>query len=234
MKRKKLLTLLLSTALIATIGIGSTLAYFTDNDAATNTITTGKVDISMTEGFKLENLVPGDSVEEKAVVKVETGSVDSYLRVKMEVLPKENVTLTEEQVAAITKVIEGSMDAAWVYSETNGYYYYNANEGTAVADTEYVFYDGFKLPVEWGNEYASKGIEIKLYAEAIQKAHFSPYRNANTGNIYAWYEEERDPSLETAEPTDVAVLVDGAEASLEITDGMVTLPMSGSVYNYSK
>ena len=48
-QKRKLATLAATTGLIGIIGVGSTLAYFTDSDAATNIIETGKVDISLFE-----------------------------------------------------------------------------------------------------------------------------------------------------------------------------------------
>ena len=46
MKKRNLLISLLSLALVAVIGVGATLAYFTDKtDTKKNTFTTGKVDI---------------------------------------------------------------------------------------------------------------------------------------------------------------------------------------------
>ena len=41
--KKKSLALALSLALIAVVGIGSTFAYFTDNDTKTNVVTMGLV-----------------------------------------------------------------------------------------------------------------------------------------------------------------------------------------------
>ena len=48
MKRKIMLGIA-SIAMVLTIAIGGTLAYFTDTDSAANVITMGKVDISLVE-----------------------------------------------------------------------------------------------------------------------------------------------------------------------------------------
>ena len=48
MKNRKLLVAATSTALVAVVGIGATLAYFTDSDDATNVVTMGHVDINLT------------------------------------------------------------------------------------------------------------------------------------------------------------------------------------------
>lgn len=49
MNKKKLGTGLLALALVGVVGIGGSLAWFTDTDNRTNTFTTGKVDITLTE-----------------------------------------------------------------------------------------------------------------------------------------------------------------------------------------
>ena len=49
MNKKKILVLAVSVCLVAILAIGGTLAYFTDTDQATNTFTTGGVDITLIE-----------------------------------------------------------------------------------------------------------------------------------------------------------------------------------------
>lgn len=49
MNKKKLLVLLMSLVMVATIAIGTTLAYFTDTDSATNVFTVGNVEIDLNE-----------------------------------------------------------------------------------------------------------------------------------------------------------------------------------------
>ena len=49
MNKKKLIPLLSAVALVGVIGVGSTLAYFTDNDAANNVVTMGHVNIELDE-----------------------------------------------------------------------------------------------------------------------------------------------------------------------------------------
>lgn len=53
MDKKKMITMLVALTLVATVGIGATLAYFTDKDAVTNVITMGKVDVSLEEPILL-------------------------------------------------------------------------------------------------------------------------------------------------------------------------------------
>lgn len=83
--KKKVLSLCLVVALVATAVIGGTLAYFTDTDSKDNVFTTGKVDISLQENFDSNNakLLPGsqkvNAVQKEVSIKAELGSEDAYV-----------------------------------------------------------------------------------------------------------------------------------------------------------
>ena len=82
--KKKIVSLALAVCLIAIAAVG-TLAYFTDTDDATNTFTTGKVDIILNENFDKDNakLLPGsqttNAIPKEVSIKLENGSEDSYV-----------------------------------------------------------------------------------------------------------------------------------------------------------
>ncbi len=94
--KKKILTLSLCVALIAIAVVGTTLAYFTDTDNATNTFSVGGVKIDLHEDNKegkvdeeyqkwLEDqvLMPGDNKTNtvaKVVTVENTGKSDAYVR----------------------------------------------------------------------------------------------------------------------------------------------------------
>lgn len=97
--KKKLVTLCAALALCATAIIGGTLAYFTDTKTATNTFSVGNVAITLDEakvnemGEKDGNtrvtentykLIPGHTYTKDPTIKVNDGSLDSYLFVKVE------------------------------------------------------------------------------------------------------------------------------------------------------
>ncbi len=111
--KKKILSLVLVAALALT-AVGSTLAYFTDTESATNTFTVGSVDIQLLESQYYtnvdtdktwediekdaetydeyleetgKNLVPGKEVK-KAIYVENTGKNDAYVRVRIQ-LPKD-------------------------------------------------------------------------------------------------------------------------------------------------
>ena len=78
--KKKILVLCLVVALAVTAVVGGTLAYFTDTDNATNTFTTGKVDITLNETFSENDakLLPGKNIAK--IVNVTNNEEDAYVR----------------------------------------------------------------------------------------------------------------------------------------------------------
>jgi predicted ribosomally synthesized peptide with SipW-like signal peptide len=85
MNKRKILLLGASLCIVATLAIGGTLAYFTDNDSKTNTFTIGKVDIKLVENFDADDakLIPGsqttNNIKKEVSIKLESGSEDSYV-----------------------------------------------------------------------------------------------------------------------------------------------------------
>jgi predicted ribosomally synthesized peptide with SipW-like signal peptide len=90
MKKKSILTMVVSLALVGVIAVGSTLAYLTSTATKTNTFTVGKVNISETE-TKWEssgadhNLVPGVTLDKDPTFTVAAGSEDCYVYMKVAV-----------------------------------------------------------------------------------------------------------------------------------------------------
>jgi len=84
MKNKKIAIVIASLVLIASLVIGGTIAYLTDTDSATNTITVGAIDIDLDEpNWDDDNdgkdKVPGDTEVKDPIVTAVDG--DSYMRV---------------------------------------------------------------------------------------------------------------------------------------------------------
>lgn len=85
--KKKIISLCLVIALVATAIAGATLAYFTDTDTVENTFTMGKVEIDLTEnegneqeGIDYEDaIVPGHVFAKDPTVEIKEGSEDAYL-----------------------------------------------------------------------------------------------------------------------------------------------------------
>ncbi|WP_270639688.1 SipW-dependent-type signal peptide-containing protein [Longibaculum muris] len=191
MKKKKLTTLVAGLALVGAVAFGATLAYFTDSDNATNTITMGHVDIDLTEpnypggeeGGKIENVVPNQDIKKDPTITLVDGSEDAYVRAKIE-YKFDGQDMPEEMV----KELEANIDVLsnWVKGE-DGYLYFQyklTSENNSVKLFTHVV-----IPEKWGNEVADKSIEIKVSAEAIQANSFEPTRD-ELNEIVAWSYED--------------------------------------------
>ncbi|MGN0986916.1 MAG: TasA family protein [Otoolea sp.] len=171
MKKKVALTAA-AVALVGTLAVGGTLAWFTDTETATNTITTGHVDhtiyeASGSEAFKelpgdgtgitfTEKYVPNAVIPKKVKIKNEDDSNTAFIRVKV---VYNHDTLSDENV---------HFDR--VNWEKNGDYWYYK---TPVAGGDYTseLFDQVTLP-NWGNEMADrtgdKALKIELITDSIQ------------------------------------------------------------------
>ena len=82
MNKRRILAIAMSLCIVAILAVGASLAYFTDNDSATNTFAVGNVKIQLIEQEKTDNglntftqdkpLVPGKSNDGNAVSKIVT------------------------------------------------------------------------------------------------------------------------------------------------------------------
>ncbi|MEG0355205.1 MAG: SipW-dependent-type signal peptide-containing protein [Lachnospiraceae bacterium] len=184
MSKKKVAAMVVSLALVAVVGIGATLAYFTDKtDIKKNVVTMGNVDISLTEttvaadgkegvtdvpnnGLKFDNVMPGDVLSKKPVVTVAGTSEDAYVRVMITPQVSGN-SFTDAQVMGFLNIDP----ADWVKG-TDGYYYYQAKvtKGEALAPV----FTTVTIPADLGNKYAMGSFNISIQAEAIQAANVTP------------------------------------------------------------
>jgi len=204
MKIKKLLPVMLTVALVAVIGVGATLAYFTDKDDATNVITMGKVDIDLTEkdtegvselteeGLKFDNVVPGDALPKAPKVTLANDSEDAYVRmiVKFEglnadqindlLVAKDNETPANIVINDGWKLVE-SKDENGVVTYC---YYYNTK---LTAGQSVTLFETVNIPAVWGNEIAGGEFKILVGAEAVQADNFeTELVKDEAGNIIGW------------------------------------------------
>ena len=79
--KKKILSIALVACLALVAIAGASLAYFTDTDNATNSFTSGKVDIKLNEVFDEENaqLIPGVDIQKDVTISLSDDSVESYV-----------------------------------------------------------------------------------------------------------------------------------------------------------
>lgn len=207
MNKKKLLAMMMSVALIGAIGVGATLAYFTDSETATNVVTMGNVDIDLDEpGFdndddkkdnKIENITPGEVITKDPTITVKESSQAAYVRATVtfkgltykqqnELIEKIQFCMGEEDESPLWNIITNvsmseddlSMDDWDV--ELVCYYKNVVEPGQSV-----VLFDEVIVPETWGNEVADKTFEIVVKGEAIQADNFTPAKDAD-GNIIGW------------------------------------------------
>ena len=188
MKNKKLVTMVASLALVAIVGVGATLAYFPDKDAATNVITMGHVDIELTEPSfpedkEVTNIKPGDVIAKDPTVTVQEGSEDAYVRVKLEITGD----ITDAQKAQLLEKAAGEykyldIDTD-VWKQSGNYFYYN---GVLKAGEVVTLFTEVTIPAEWDNSVADKTFNIAITAEAIQADNVTPIED--DGMISGWPE----------------------------------------------
>lgn len=233
-QKRKLATLAATTGLIGIIGVGSTLAYFTDSDAATNIIETGKVDISLFEtkdnrdgtleevtSLIFENVMPGDLLAKDPFIRMESGSADAYLRVKLDIVSNTETALTEQQTSGILDLVLTQMNENGWYLGAGDYYYYNDIATVSSDDSRYYIFKELDIPTEWNNDFADLNFNINLTAEATQAKNFEQNIVRVDGNIYAWSHDD---------VTALSISFDGSDSYTLIADanGNVTLPDSVS------
>lgn len=202
MKNKKLLAAATSVALVAVVGVGATLAYFTDSDDATNVVTMGHVDISLNEsstsedgkvadevisgeGMRFDNIMPGDVLSKNPWIVVEPDSQNTYVRMKMDIEAEEGSGITADDLQLLEAMLcEDIVSGDWYF---DGEYYYYANEMKAGDRAD--FFRTVNIPAEWKNNTADGSFTINLTAEAIQAENVTPERN-EIGRIVAWPEAD--------------------------------------------
>ena len=198
MKNKKLISMVVAIALVAVIGVGATLAYFTDKDEVTNVITMGHVDVDLDEpnyegkddeNNEVKDVEPGQEITKDPTITVVQGSEDAYVRATIAY-----EGLTDDQIAELAIVI----NAGWYFNEADGYYYYNAKLAAGESAT---LFESVKIPETWGNEVADLRFEIIVNAEAIQADNFEPTMDGDM--ITAW--TYTDGTAITAETYEEAV-----------------------------
>lgn len=87
--KKKILSVALAAALAATAIVGSSLAYFTDQEEKTNEFTVGNVDITLTEpnwdaDLNDKDLIPGKTIPKDPTITVEADSETAYTFMKVQ------------------------------------------------------------------------------------------------------------------------------------------------------
>lgn len=190
MRNNKLLLSFLAVVAVGALGVGSTLAYFTDSETATNVVTMGKVDIRLTEPNWSEDgamdIVPGALIDKDPTVTVLADSEDCYVRVLVDIE-------TEMDGFDYEGIWNGlDVDDSWTpvvdeNDSTKRYFYYN--EKVDMNGEEKELDSVFKhvaIPSAWGNAYVGQEFDIVITAEAVQADNLPGEFNAVGWNGITW------------------------------------------------
>jgi len=183
---------------LAVLGFASTFLYFAHQKEAVNTVSAGQVDLAIVEpevadGYeeKLEGLMPGQILDKSPAVVLDKGSVDAYIRVKIEykgALAEQEGETEEEKAARLRKLreLEAGIDFSegWLKGQ-DGFYYYQKAVGPGSSTP---FFTQLTIPKTWGNEIAKQAFSMDLAAEGIPADYFDPWSEDEHGNavITGW------------------------------------------------
>lgn len=195
MKKKNLLTAAASLALVAVIGVGATLAYFTDKtDVKNNVFTTGSVDITLTDtsdsekatevenGIVYEEVMPGDLLDKNVYVTVDKMSAPSYVGIFVSV---DASTFGRPEAYDVMGLVNDAMMRAGTMNNWNQYpvsvgatdgvlYVYNqVVEPDDQNDVVLDLFSDIQIPTSWGNDFAASRFSINVQAFAAQAENFS-------------------------------------------------------------
>ena len=184
--RKKVALTVAAAAMVGTLAVGGTLAWFTDTETATNVVTIGDVDIILEEtgngnvngegGLTYDDIMPNDQLEKDVDIK-NVGTNDAYVRATITVTGTQQIIddLLAQNNAAIkfTNLYEGG---AW--TEVDGAAVYVVEyDGTFANNDVWNLFDGIEIP-NWGNAYDGADFNVEVTAEAIQAANFDTQADA--------------------------------------------------------
>ena len=187
---KKSVLILCCAVLVLLAVIGGTMAFFTDAETKVNTFTVGDLDITLSESSwddvsdgKL--MIPGYKTEKNPTVTAVEG--DSYMRLSLEFVSKDETVMSDERVAKIMQTINfegnrGVNDNAFSKDDsrsTGTKHYYNYI-GKFSEGAEVVLFDSVSIPSEWNQEDMNTlgEYEIVIRAEAIQYENFNSQEDA--------------------------------------------------------
>ena len=189
--KKKIIAVCLIVALAATAVVGGTLAWFTDDEVATNTFTVGNVDITLTEpnwtstgSQDAPEVYPGESLAKDPTV-TNDGANPCFVRIKVTGL---DCLGDAGMITYRTNYKDGKLGDNWV-KHTDGYFYYN--KVLAVGETTDALFDQIVIPTDLKNGNAEDAFNVVVTAEAVQaqgaKASFTQVQAMTLDEIAAWF-----------------------------------------------
>lgn len=200
--KRKTLAICLVVALAAIAIIGGTLAYFTDDDTATNEFTVGNVEIDLTEpnwddhgSAEAETVYPGEPLDKDPTVE-NIGKNPCFVRVSVSNLDQFG---EKGKIVYLTKWVEDALGEGWVDGK-DGYFYWSKplvvkgtendtwNQGLASKTT--ALFDQIKMPTGLTGDEETE--DIVVTAEAVQaqgaKApNWAAVKGMTVDEIQAWF-----------------------------------------------
>ncbi len=183
MKKKSLVVTMASVAAIAAIGIGSTFAYFTSQDEATNAFTLGDIEIDLTEENWDEdngvNILPMQTIAKDPAV-TNTGSNDAYIFLKV-IIPQAEVQLEGQDEASVQDLFTFEANDGWtLISSENGEYVYAYDNVVAAGESTDTLFDEVQLVNLIEDDYAEviESLDIDVLAYGVQTVSFDSAADA--------------------------------------------------------
>ena len=153
MKKKSLIATAAAVSLVGVVGIGATLAYFTDKtDEKSNIVTFGHVNIEINEtshpipdqrivvgaenddktGYVYNAVMPGDRVSKDVIINKTDDSADCYIRAKVNFKVGDKIVTNNIEapdyiadIAQLQTNVRANLGPGWSYNPVDGYYYYS-------------------------------------------------------------------------------------------------------------
>ena len=182
MNRKKISAGILSLVLVGMIGIGGSLAWFTDTETKSNSFLMGKVDVTLTEegpenaevtddGIIYQNVMPGSHL--KKVVTVSNVEESAWVRLKVSINTNSKLDIQKINEMEFYKdkvKINFDLDDWTLNQQEQKYENYITCPNILDTDDTYVFFDTVIIPGEWKNDMAKETVIIDVQAQAVQSA----------------------------------------------------------------
>lgn len=195
MSKRKILLLASALCLVAVLAIGGTLAYFSDQEEATNTFTVGNVDITLTEPNWKESgsqdapeVYPTEPLQKDPTV-TNTGANPCFVRISVtgwDCLI--NAGLSENNIIYRTDYVDGKLGENWVL-HTDGYFYYS--KVLAAGEKTDALFDQIVVPADLVNGDGETEFDIQVNAYAVQaqgaRPSWSAVQNMTVAEIAAWF-----------------------------------------------
>ncbi len=186
--KKKLTAVSLVVALLAIAIIGTSLAYFTDDDEATNTFTVGNVKIELAEekwdeavdNSENENMYPGQTIDKDPVV-TNIGKNPAFIRISVTNLDQFG---EDAMIVYATGGEAGELGENWVDGE-DGYYYYLLPLDPEASTS--ALFETITLPVSIENDEETEDIVVTAYAVQAQGIEAEDPEAPTLAELKAWF-----------------------------------------------